>query len=377
MVHYYQQVGRAGRALAQAYGILLGGTEDREIAEYFIRTAFPPEAHVDEVLGALRAAEDGLTLPMLEHEVNLTRGQIEKVLKSLAVKSPAPVGKQGSRWYANPVAYAPDRAKVERLTAIRHAEQARMLEYMQSRECLMRFLARELDDPEAAACGQCAVCRGEPLLPEGYPRELAAEAIRFVRRSDQVVEPRRQWPVDALAAHGWRGRIAPALQAQEGRALCLWGDEAWGELVRRGKQETGRFDDALVAAVVEMIRDRWQPTPFPTWVTCVPSLNHPTLVPDFAGRVAVALGLTFVTSVRKVHPTRPQKEMQNSYQQARNLAEAFAVDPWPGLDGPVLLIDDMVDSKWTFTIVAALLRAAGSGPVFPLALAETAQSEAG
>jgi ATP-dependent DNA helicase RecQ len=61
--------------------------------------------------------------------------------------------------------------------------------------------------------------------------------------------------------------------------------------------------------------------------------------------------------------------MENSWQQVHNLDGAFRVDPWEGMAGPVLLIDDIVDSRWTFTVVAALLRQAGSGPVCPLALA--------
>ena len=157
--------------------------------------------------------------------------------------------------------------------------------------------------------------------------------------------------------------------AEEGRALCVWGDAGWGELVKRGKQIDGRFDNALIDALVELVRQRWLPEPAPGWVTCVPSLTHPTLVADMAQRLAQRLGLPFVAAVCKVRPTEPQKRMQNSFQQAHNIAGAFVVDRWSGIDGPVLLVDDMVDSGWTFTVVAALLREAGSGPVFPLALA--------
>ena len=359
--------------MEQSYGILLGGEEDREISDYFIRTAFPPEAHVDEVLRALQEARDGLSLPMLERQVNLSRGQIEKVLKSLAVKSPSPVGKQESRWYANPVRYTPDRDKIEQLTRIRYEEQARMADYMQSRECLMLFLARELDDPDPEPCGRCAVCRGQPLLPVECSPDLIDKAIQFLRRNEQMVLPRRAWPVGALATQGWRGTIPAELRLQPGRALCAWGDDGWGDLVRRSKQVTGRFDDALVSATVSLLRGRWRPAPFPTWVTCVPSFNHPTLVPDFAQRLARVLQLPFADCVRKTRPTEPQKTMENSYRQAHNLEHAFEVTPWPGMAGPVLLVDDMVDSGWTFTVVGALLREAGSGPVFPLALAVSAK----
>jgi len=114
---------------------------------------------------------------------------------------------------------------------------------------------------------------------------------------------------------------------------------------------------------------RWQPKPFPTWVTCVTSLRSPELVPDFAQRLADKLGLPFVQVIRKIRPTRPQKEMSNSYHQSYNLEGAFEVDRWEGMSGSMFLVDDLVDSRWTFTVIAALLRHAGSGTVFPLALA--------
>ncbi|CAN5875709.1 RecQ family ATP-dependent DNA helicase [soil metagenome] len=373
-VHYYQQVGRAGRALRSAHGVLLSGDEDQEITEYFIRSAFPPEAHAREVLEALKAAEDGLSMPMLQRQMNLTKGQIERVLKSLVVKAPAPVSKQGPRWYANPVPYTPDREKVERITSLRHLEQARMQEYMQSRECLMLFLARELDDPAPTPCGRCAVCRGGPPLPEAYSSTFATEAAEFLRRTHQPVEPRKQWPGDALMAHGWRGNIPMNLRAEEGRALCLWGDGGWGESARRDKHEIGRYSDELVVALAEMVRERWRPLPSPSWVTCIPSLERPDLVPDLAERVASLLELPFVQCVRKKFPTRSQESMENSYQQAHNLENVFEIKPREVRTGPVLLVDDLVDSRWTFTVVAAHLLEQGSGPVLPLALAMTTGS---
>jgi len=77
----------------------------------------------------------------LEERLYLSRGQIDKVLKLLSLESPAPITKQGSKWYATPVFYQPDTQKIERLTQIRYQEQARMSEYMQSQQCLMTFLA--------------------------------------------------------------------------------------------------------------------------------------------------------------------------------------------------------------------------------------------
>jgi len=368
VVHYYQQVGRAGRAVEQAYGILLSGDEDDEITNYFIRTAFPPQAHTQEVLSALNQTDNGLSVPQLEQKLNFSKGQIEKVLKLLSLESPAPVSKQSSQWYATPVDYQPDHDKIERLTQIRRQEQDKMREYMgESKQCLMAFLAAELDDPNPTNCGKCAVCLGKPLLAETPSLEKVNQAIQYLRRCDRPIEPRKKWPPEAFPTYRFSGNIKPNLRAESGRALSLWGDAGWGELVKLGKYRDNNFNDALVEGAFEMIQ-RWQPQPFPTWVTCVPSLNRPDLVPNFAQRLADQLNLPFQPVIRKIHQTPPQKEMNNSYQQAHNLDGAFAIDTWEGIKGTVFLVDDMVDSRWTFTVIAALLRQAGSGSVFPLAL---------
>ena len=158
----------------------------------------------------------------------------------------------------------------------------------------MAFLCRELDDPTAEPCGRCAPCRGELHVPGGVDPDLERAAVAFLRRCDIPIEPRRQWPGDALyGEHGWRGRIPAQLQSQEGRALCMWGDAGWGKLVRRGKQVDLHFDDALVQAAASLVGGRWRPQPAPAWVTCVPSLRLPHLVPDFARGLAAALGVPF------------------------------------------------------------------------------------
>lgn len=368
VVHYYQQVGRAGRAVDNAFGILLSGQEDDDIIDFFIRSAFPPEAHVDEVLKALEESDNGLSIPSLETKLNLNRGQITKVLKILALESPAPVIKQGTCWARTAINYQPDRQKIENLTNIRRHEQARMNQYMGSNNCLMMFLSNELDDQNPTLCGRCASCLDKAIISDTVSADLVNKATEFLKRKHYEIEPRKQWPANSTFSTGWHGRIRPELQAEMGYALCLWGDAGWGSLVKQGKYQDGQFNDELVLATVEMIR-RWRPNPKPTWVTCVPSLNRPNLVPSFAQRLAEKLGLTFKPCIQKIKPTEPQKAMNNSYQQAHNLDGAFQVNPWAGIGNPVLLIDDMVDSRWTFTVLTALLRANGSGPVFPVALA--------
>jgi ATP-dependent DNA helicase RecQ len=233
----------------------------------------------------------------------------------------------------------------------------------------MAYLIRALDgDPSTVA---------EPALaplPATADAERVKAAIEFLRRTNRTIDPRKQWPLGGMPHFGIDAHLGPRAiakehQMQPGRALCIWGDAGWGTLVRRGKYHDNHFSDELVIACVKMIQE-WSPQPAPTWVTCVPSRRHPDLVPDFAERLAARLGLGFHTVIDKTDDRPEQKTMANSNHQARNIDGSVALNGQPIPRGPVLLVDDMVDSRWTLTVCAWLLRNGGSGEVWPLALSQ-------
>jgi ATP-dependent DNA helicase RecQ len=228
----------------------------------------------------------------------------------------------------------------------------------------MEFLRRQLDDPEAAPCGRCANCAGF-TWDVSPTADMVDAAKQHLRGQILAIEPRRQWPAGLDEP---KGRIAAELQTEEGRALAGDGDGELGSLVAADRSaEDPWFSDELVAASARMIREVWKPDV--AWVTCVPSHRHVDLVPSLARRLAEALQLPFVEAVRKVTENQPQRDSFNSAQQLRNVWRAFEVrGEIPA--GPVLLVDDTVDSRWTLTVIAAALREAGSGPVVPFALAD-------
>ena len=159
------------------------------------------------------------------------------------------------------------------------------------------------------------------------------------------------------------------LRPEPGRVLCIYGDAGWGPEVAQGKYQAGEFSDRLVTASAGLIQEKWKPDPGPQWLTAVPSLRRTRLVAQFAERLADKLVLPFVTCLRKTAEKPPQKEMQNSMQQVRNVLGAFTVtESLPA--GPALLVDDVTDSGWTLTMVAVLLKLHRSGPVYPFALAK-------
>ena len=367
VVAYYQQVGRAGRALDSAYGVLLSGEEESDITDWFIRSAFPTRKEVADVVGALEEAPDGLSVPELMGRINLSKGRIEKTIALISLEVPAPIAKQGSRWQLTAATLSEafwDRA--ERLTALRRDEHQQMKDYVSLPfGGHMGFLISALDgDPSGVSKPAL------PPLPTTVDAELIKEAVAFLRRTSLPIEPRKKWPAGGMPQYDVKGFIDTAHQAEPGKALCVWNDSGWGGVVRQGKYHDGHFSDALVAACVKMIQ-KWNPQPGPTWVTCVPSLRHPELVPNFAQRLAAALGLPFHRVIAKTDARPEQKTMANSIQQARNIDGSLECNGQPILPGPVLLVDDMVDSRWTLTVSAWLLRKNGSGTVWPLALSQT------
>lgn len=375
VVAYYQQVGRAGRAIPLAYGVLLSGEEEDDINEYFRDSAFPPEWQINRILDALDAAAGGLKIRDIEHAVNLRQTQIEKVLKLLVVEPQSPVLRMDSTWFRTINPYKLDHERVEHLTRQREAEWAEMKTYLENKSCLMQFLTGALDDTTGAVCGRCAVCLGRPVIPEVIQPATHIAAQRFVKHSEMPLELKKQWDLGALAQYqhqfGWSKQNIPlALRGEEGRVLSRWGEPVWGEMVATGK-EHGRFSDELVAASVDLILNRWEQGSPIVWVTCIPSTRHPNLVPDFAQRLAAGLGVPFGAVIQKLRETEPQKHMENRFHQCHNLDGAFTVNSGPGTTGAVLLVDDVVDSAWTLTLAAALLRQSGTSAVFPFALAST------
>ncbi|MCY2971704.1 MAG: RecQ family ATP-dependent DNA helicase [Planctomycetota bacterium] len=370
-VGYYQQVGRGGRAIKSAYGILLKGGEDYKINEWFIKSAFPTPNEVVEILTAFEDEPDGLSTSELCGKVNLSLGRIKTTIDILSLESPAPILKTDGKWQLTSSALSMNFwSRAKRLTDLRYKELNQMVEYVKLPfGAHMNFLIKELDGDPDTIKPQIL-----PALPELIDKNLQGLGLKFLYGFHRSLEPRKKWPNEGMQAYRLKGLIKAEHRAEIGRSLCYYNDDGWGKLVQEGKYKTNNFSDPLVDACIEMIK-KWDPKPFPTWVTCLPSLRNPTLVPDFAKKLARALNLPFVMAITKTMERPPQKEMANSVKQARNIDGSLDVKNLPFNNGPVFLIDDTVDSKWTFTVASWILRNNGSGQVWPLALAITGQGE--
>jgi len=373
VVSYYQQVGRAGRAIPKAYGVLLSGDEDDNIQRYFINQAFPKESLVKKILDVLDKSDVGLNKSSIQNIINATPKKIEAALKFLTAESPAPVLRTENVYNRTLVDYQLPHEAIKRLSEIKEKEWNVMQDYLHHKGCLMEYLSIQLDDINVKPCGKCSNCSTNESLPITYKHETGLSAANFMENVLIEIIPKK-----ITNSRYFPNYKFPSLFAQEnlshetGRVLSRWGEAGWGEIAMHGKKN-GYFDERLIAASAKLIKQRWKPNPFPNWLTYIPSHNHPELVSKFAEGLAKELGIQCVNVVNKIKINQPQKLMENTEFRCKNLDGVFEISSnLPS--GSALLIDDAYDSGWTFSVVSALLRQSGSEEIFPFAVMSTSTS---
>ncbi|MFZ5871637.1 MAG: RecQ family ATP-dependent DNA helicase [Actinomycetota bacterium] len=374
-VTYYQQVGRAGRAVASADVLLLPGAEDRDIWHYFATASMPRQQDADAVLQALRDAGRPLSTPALETVADVRRSRLELLLKVLAVEGA--VERAPGGWVATGAGWVYDAQRYERVATARAAEQQAMLAYQEGETCRMEFLQACLDDPTAAACGRCDVCAG-PWYPQEVPEQARRAAADTLRRAGVEVEPRGMWPT-AMERLGVpvRGRIPADEQVAAGRAVARLTDLGWGQRLRELLAD-GAPDDVvpepLVRACVEVLAGwGWQRRPGA--VAWVPSRRRPRLVASLAEAIATIGRLPLLGPLEAVDGGPAGSPGGNSAYRLAAVWDRLTVPAGvrEGLQrtapSPVLLVDDVADSRWTLTVAGRALRRAGAQEVLPFVLA--------
>jgi ATP-dependent DNA helicase RecQ len=182
-----------------------------------------------------------------------------------------------------------------------------------------------------------------------------------------------------------RGKIPQGEQAHEGRALARLTDLGWGGALRELLGPTApdqpvppRLLDAMVNvlkqwAASEASGPGWSGAGRPVGIVTIASRSRPNLVASLAEGIAEIGRLPVVGSVERARDDG-QSGPGNSAWRLRSIHDAFAIGPQLGeqlatCSGPILLIDDLIDSGWTMAVVARMLRRSGAAAVLPLVLA--------
>ncbi|WP_438354266.1 DEAD/DEAH box helicase [Microbacterium sp. CJ88] len=366
-VAYYQQVGRAGRATDNADVLLLPGLEDPDIWRYFATASMPTRERAEKVIAELGPAPT--STPALEALVDIRRTPLELLLKVLDVDGA--VRRERGGWVSTGQSWTYDADRYERITAARLAEQQSMLDYEQTSGCRMEFLQRALDDATATPCGRCDRCAGV-WFPTDVPEGADAAASASLDRVGVPIEPRAQWPTGAdRLGVPVKGRIAADERAEEGRALARLTDLGWGGTLRgmfEGAAEDAPVTAAVGDAVVRVLAS-WPWAERPAAVVSMPSRRHPLLVESLARGLAKAGRLPYLGPLASRGGGPSGEPGGNSVYRLAGLWDRFDATGLALPAGPVLLVDDLADSRWTLTVAARELRRAGASAVLPFALA--------
>ncbi|MCC3280334.1 RecQ family ATP-dependent DNA helicase [Arthrobacter sp. zg-Y40] len=372
-VAYYQQVGRAGRGTPNADVLLLPGAEDRDIWQYFATSSMPAEGPASAVLAEL-AGGTVLSTGVLETRVNLKRSPLELLLKVLAVDGAVEKVSGGWRGTGQPWHY--DRERYERIAAARVREQQAMLDYESTTGCRMQFLSEQLDDPAAAPCGRCDNCAGR-WFADDVAAEATENAGSALSKVGVEVDPRGMYPsgMDRLGVPV-KGKIKPGQAVSSGRALARLTDLGWGGRLREifaPGVEDAPADPALVNGCVQVLA-QWGWEQRPVAIVSVPSRSHPQLVDSLARGLSELGRIPYLGALLAPHGGPTGGPGGNSAFRLAAVWDQFAVSPegaaWFAANpGPVLLVDDFADSRWTLTEAGRVLREAGAESVLPFVLA--------
>lgn len=362
-VAYYQQVGRAGRALDDAVAVLLPAETDEQIWAYFASAGVPDERRVGQILDAL--APGPQTVLALENATTIRRGRLEGLLKILAVDEV--VTRVGTAWTLTGTPWVFDAERWQALAQVREREAGLMRAFAAGQGCLMRFLQEALDDPAPSDCGRCSVCTGRLPGPGAVPSPARTEAARvFARGEDVIIEPRKLWPTGGNAGSRRKGKITAC---SEGRALAFADDPGWADVLQPLFAAADGPAPAAVLEGVVGVLGRWRRSwgARPLAVVPMPSALHPQLVHSLAQHLASAGRLPLLDALQLAGPT-PGAEVASAAKVAA-LHKALLLRPEVVVPaGPLLLIDARYRSGWTMTVAAALLRETGATAVLPLVL---------
>ncbi len=375
-VAYYQQVGRAGRAVAQAEVIALPRpAEDAAVWRWFESVSLPTEDICRSVLAELHPTE-ATSVAALEPQVNLGRSRLGTLLNILEVDGA--IERVSGGFIRTDASWTYDHELVNSLRELRRAESAQMLDWAALTTCRLRYLRTALDDHDADDCGRCDRCTEHTWQRQPDP-VMVAKAHTLLRGGDIVIEPRRQWP---SGLGDPKGRLAADRQHAPGRALARLGDGGWNPVVEAlvldaDRDVVAELPDEMIMAIAGVLK-RWDWEQRPTWICPMPSRRRSGLIDEVArslgalGKLPVHHALVAPTTTADDHEAF-QSDQANSAHQVTNVWRRFAVDPdalpdAATLAGPVLLVDDETNSRWTMTVAAWQLTGAGVGRVLPFAL---------
>lgn len=352
-LHYYQEIGRAGRDGRPSKIILLYNEKDDELELALIRGNRPSKKQYQKVIDVLK--EESLGLHAVIREVNLKKTALNVILNDLIDQKIILAIKHG-RLKKYEVRYgAPelDISAFQLLLEFKLNEFEELKSYVSTDECRMKFLCNYLGDMQEYECGICDVDRNKNYILKSTPEWL------------EKIKEFRETYFPELEVETTSGILI------NGVASSYYGVTEIGNAIHRSKYENGgEFPDFLIRLTLKAFRRYFGSKKFDL-IIFVPPTESGDLVKNFAEKIAKTLKIPLCCELIKCKETKAQKDLESALGKKDNVSGAFSYNGKSLKGRTVLIIDDIFDSGHTIKEIAKVLQKYGAIEVAPLVIAKT------
>lgn len=351
-IHYYQEIGRAGRDGKPSTIILLfNPNEDVKLPRSFIETGKPSIDKYEKVINALKSQMLGER--DLQKATNLTQTPI-RVIKADLIEQKIIRETTGKKYEYIMNAPPLNTKSFEALRNDKLKELESMIEYVETKKSRMNFLCQYLGDASNDSFTNCD--------NTGLPKLSLKVTDEWTKRLNEF----REQYFPELKVESKDSNIV------DGLAASYYGVSTVGEALHRSKYEKGGdYPDFLLRLTLKAIRKKLGKEKVDL-VLYVPPTTSGNLVRNFAEKIATTLKIPISHNLQKNRATESQKVFQNSWLKKDNVKEAFSYSEPDDIKGKnILLVDDIFDSGATVKEIGKLLTKFGANKIIPIVIAKT------
>jgi ATP-dependent DNA helicase RecQ len=353
-IHYYQEIGRAGRDGKSSNIILFYNPEDKKLPEAFIEGGRPSISKYETVINAIR--NELLGERALMKKTNLKQTQIRVIKADLieqGIIREVTIGRSKKFEYITNAPSLNSNA-FEELRNAKKADLEQMIQYVETTQSRMKFLCDFLGDSTTHIFKNCD--------NTGLNKIRVTINDEWIRKLQDFRED--YFPILEVETRG--------SNIVNGVAASYYGVSNVGSALHRSKYETKEdFPDFLLILCLKAYRKKFGQEKF-DFIAYVPPTTSGDLVKNFALKLAQVLKLPIIHDLVKSRQTAQQKVFENGYLKTENVSGAFSFNNPSVLNGKsILLVDDIFDSGATIKELGKLFTNFGATKIAPLVIART------